>query len=75
MPLRLAVTLGVYLSDSILQMQAKAQATEEMRKVLRDEMLEAKLIPSFGVGCKRLIPDVGYLEVRFLTRQRLLQYR
>lgn len=75
MPLRLAVTLGVYLSDSILQMQAKAQATEEMRKVLRDEMLEAKLIPSFGVGCKRLIPDVGYLEVRFLDRQRLLQYR
>lgn len=74
MSLKLALTLGVYLSDSILQMQAKTQVTEEMRKVLKDEILEAKLIPSYGVGCKRLIPDVGYLEVRFLNKQRLLQY-
>ena len=35
-----------------------------MRNVLRDDLLEAKLIPPFGVGCQRLIPDVGYLEVR-----------
>lgn len=74
MSLKLALTLGVYLSDSILQMQAKTQVTEEMRKVLKDEILEAELIPSYGVGCKRLIPDVGYLEVRFLNKQRLLQY-
>ena len=39
--------------------------TEEMRNVLRDDVLEAKLILPFGVGCQRLIPDVGYLEVRF----------
>ncbi len=55
----------MYLSDSILQRQARAQVTEEMRKVIRDDLLEAKLIPPFGIGCQRLIPDVGYLEVRF----------
>ena len=68
MALRPAAILGLYLSDSILQMEAKGQLKEEMRRVLKDDTLEAKLIPSFGVGCQRLIPDTGYLEVRFLNR-------
>ena len=68
MTLRPAGILGLYLSDSILQRETKAQLTEEMRKALRDDILEAKLIPTFGVGCRRLIPDVGYLEVCSLHR-------
>ena len=34
-----------------------------MRRVLKVKPeLEAKLIPSFGVGCRRITPGVGYLE-------------
>lgn len=39
--------------------------TEEMRKALKDDLLSAKLITPFGIRCQRLIPIVGYPEVRF----------
>lgn len=36
-----------------------------MKKVLQDETLEKKLIPTFAVGCKRVVPSgLAYLRVR-----------
>ncbi|BDD60089.1 hypothetical protein MPDQ_005400 [Monascus purpureus] len=33
-----------------------------MRTKLKDEDLANKLIPNFALGCRRLTPDIGYLE-------------
>jgi hypothetical protein len=35
-----------------------------MRNTLNNAALEDVLIPDFGVGCRRLNPDTGYLEVK-----------
>lgn len=35
-----------------------------MKKILKNEYLEEKLIPSFAVGCKRVVPSgFQYLKV------------
>jgi hypothetical protein len=39
-----------------------------MKKVIQNEYLEEKLIPSFAVGCKRVVPS-GF---RYLRVSRLL---
>lgn len=53
----------MYLRDSILQDQTKLYLASEMKKQLNDRALEEKLIPSHSVGCRRLTPGVGFLEV------------
>lgn len=56
---------SLYLADSPLQKISKVQLEKVMRDTLNDEVLEDALIPDFGVGCRRLNPDTGYLEVRY----------
>lgn len=54
----------MYLKGTILQEQCKMLLKGEMEKILEDEEAEAKLIPKFAVGCKRVIPSgFGYLKV------------
>ncbi|KAL8654524.1 MAG: hypothetical protein Q9226_003405 [Calogaya cf. arnoldii] len=57
-----AVVNTAYLSNSVLQSQSKVAFADGMRKVIKDKAVEAKLIPDWGVGCRRLTPGIGYLE-------------
>ncbi|KAF7507823.1 hypothetical protein GJ744_010124 [Endocarpon pusillum] len=54
---------SVYLRDSSLQAECRALLSSEMKKVLQDETMEKKLIPTFFVGCKRVVPSgLSYLK-------------
>jgi hypothetical protein len=39
-----------------------------MKGALQNEELEDALIPDWDVGCRRLAPDTGYLEVHRFAR-------
>lgn len=55
---------SVYLRGSILQQQCKSLLTSEMKKIVEDKESQERLIPSFAVGCKRVIPSgFKYLRV------------
>lgn len=53
---------GNYIKDSPGQAQIRAYLTEAMKEKLKSSGLEDKLIPQYGVGCRRPTPGVGYLE-------------
>jgi hypothetical protein len=62
------------LKDSSLQQLARDDFTELMRqKLAKKPHIFKSLLPSFGVGCRRLTPGPGYLEalaednVEFIT--------
>lgn len=46
-----------------LQAELKSTLALTMKSALQNEELEAALIPEWDVGCRRLAPDTGYLEV------------
>lgn len=46
-----------------LQAELKSTLAITMKSALQNEELEAALIPEWDVGCRRLAPDTGYLEV------------
>ena len=52
----------VFIADSDNQKAIFKGMTTMMKDKLRDEKLEELVIPSWGVGCKRITPGVGYLE-------------
>ncbi|KJA23569.1 hypothetical protein HYPSUDRAFT_54285 [Hypholoma sublateritium FD-334 SS-4] len=52
----------VFIADSDTQKTTFDGMTTMMRDKLRNEKLEELVIPSWGVGCKRITPGVGYLE-------------
>jgi hypothetical protein len=55
--------LGIYLKNHDLQKTTREEFTIRMRDKLKDvPWLQEKLIPSWGVGCRRLTPGIGYLE-------------
>jgi hypothetical protein len=39
--------------------------TRSMKDALKNEKIEAALIPGWDVGCRRLAPDTGYLTVSY----------
>ncbi|PFH50242.1 hypothetical protein AMATHDRAFT_4151 [Amanita thiersii Skay4041] len=51
----------VFLKDSNGQALERANITAQMQERLKDDLKE-KLIPTWGVGCRRRTPGVGYLE-------------
>ncbi|KAI9842245.1 MAG: hypothetical protein M1837_007390 [Sclerophora amabilis] len=53
---------SLYLRDSPLQEELKTQVKKEMKSRLQDEAMEGKLIPSWGLGCRRLTAGPSYLE-------------
>ena len=55
--------LGVYIADSPLQKISVDIWTDYMRRALSSSSLEQTIIPDWAVGCRRLTPGVGYLEV------------
>lgn len=55
--------LGVYLRDTEIQIKAKDKYSTLMRKALEGSSLEHKMVPEWAIGCRRLTPGPGYLEV------------
>ncbi|MCJ1297802.1 hypothetical protein MMC08_000590 [Hypocenomyce scalaris] len=55
-------TFPLFLDHSDAQTQMKAYFEMTMKEKIQDQALEDKLIPKWGVGCRRLTPGVGYLE-------------
>ena len=53
---------GVYLKNTQIQNEMKANMVSQMKDKLRNQFLEEKLIPQWGVGCRRLTPGIDYLE-------------
>jgi cation diffusion facilitator CzcD-associated flavoprotein CzcO len=54
---------GLYLQNHEIQNSMRETFTEQMKnKLKRNEWLQEKLIPQWGVGCRRLTPGIGYLE-------------
>jgi cation diffusion facilitator CzcD-associated flavoprotein CzcO len=54
---------GLTLKDSSRQQVARDDFTELMRqKLAKKPQIFKSLLPSFGVGCRRLTPGLGYLE-------------
>ena len=55
--------LGLYFPDTKLQAETRENFTKQMKAKLEGApWLQEKLIPSWGVGCRRLTPGIGYLE-------------
>ncbi|ERF71610.1 hypothetical protein EPUS_00599 [Endocarpon pusillum Z07020] len=59
---------SVYLRDSVLQAQSRELLQSQMKKILNNEYLEEKLIPSFAVGCKRVVPS-GFRYLKALLKE------
>jgi hypothetical protein len=54
---------GLYLQNHEIQNSMRDLFTEQMKTKLKStEWLQEKLIPQWGVGCRRLTPGIGYLE-------------
>ena len=53
---------SLFLKNTQFQADTKTQMTEQMRAKLQNAYLEEKLIPNWGVGCRRLTPGINYLE-------------
>ncbi|KAF9562680.1 FAD/NAD(P)-binding domain-containing protein [Agrocybe pediades] len=53
----------IFFKDSEMQKMTAAGISQMMKDKLNNKKLEEVLIPStFGVGCRRITPGVGYLE-------------
>lgn len=59
----LTESLEVYLQNTPMQLETRSKLIDYMKLSLRNDELEKALIPSFGVGCRRLTPGSAYLEV------------
>jgi hypothetical protein len=56
----------MYLRDIVLQDQCRELLKSVMEKAFQDDEMEKRLIPTFSVGCKRVVPSgFRYLQVRF----------
>ncbi|KAK4932062.1 hypothetical protein LTR66_016000, partial [Elasticomyces elasticus] len=53
---------GLYLKNTQIQNDMKINMVNQMKTKLKDNFLEQKLIPTWGVGCRRLTPGINYLE-------------
>lgn len=52
----------LFLRDSELQQTTRGFMLQQMQEKLHNPYLEAKLIPQWSVGCRRITPGVNYLE-------------
>jgi cation diffusion facilitator CzcD-associated flavoprotein CzcO len=55
-------TFSIYIANTQLQRETEVYMRQAMSEKLANKELEAKLIPSWKVGCRRPTPGVGYLE-------------
>jgi len=52
----------LFLADSDMQKTTVVGMTQMMKDKLRNKKLEDLVIPTWGVGCRRITPGIGYLE-------------
>lgn len=55
-------TFSIYIANTKLQRETEVYMKHAMSEKLANKELEAKLLPSWKVGCRRPTPGVGYLE-------------
>jgi hypothetical protein len=53
---------SIFLKGAQLNLETREYMLEQMKQKLNNEYLEAKLIPEWSVGCRRLTPGINYLE-------------
>ncbi|RFU26005.1 hypothetical protein B7463_g10330, partial [Scytalidium lignicola] len=53
---------NIFLKGSSSQKETRELMTRQMKEKLQNDYLAAKLIPDWGVGCRRLTPGINYLE-------------
>jgi cation diffusion facilitator CzcD-associated flavoprotein CzcO len=53
---------SLFLRDSPMQRAVTSGTHDAMAEKLQGSGLEDKVIPKWGVGCRRITPGVGYLE-------------
>ncbi|KAK4997011.1 hypothetical protein LTR66_003501 [Elasticomyces elasticus] len=54
--------IELFMANSQAQKDTRVLMTDQMKEKLGDEFLATKLIPQWGVGCRRLTPGINYLE-------------
>jgi cation diffusion facilitator CzcD-associated flavoprotein CzcO len=54
---------AIFLQNTEGQRSTREYMTQQMKDKLRNPALESALIPQWSVGCRRITPGVGYLEV------------
>ncbi|KAI9793412.1 MAG: hypothetical protein M1816_000304 [Peltula sp. TS41687] len=55
----------MYMKGTVLQQQARALLDKEMKKLIIDPEAQKRLVPTFPVGCKRILPS-GFPFLRTL---------
>jgi hypothetical protein len=53
---------NIFLRNSPAQRETRELMTKQMKEKLQSGFLAEKLIPDWGVGCRRLTPGINYLE-------------
>lgn len=53
---------NIFAKEGQAQVEIRSLMTQQMKEKLRDDALAVKLIPKWGVGCRRLTPGINYLE-------------
>ena len=59
---RINRSFPLFISSSAAQAKLRSQLTSEMKSQLQNPELEAMLIPTTGVGCRRPTPGINYLS-------------
>ncbi|KXN84254.1 Putative sterigmatocystin biosynthesis monooxygenase stcW [Leucoagaricus sp. SymC.cos] len=52
----------MFSKDSPAQKAVSHGIAEAMKEIVKGSGLEDKIVPSWGIGCRRITPGVGYLE-------------
>ncbi|KAM4066273.1 NAD(P)-binding rossmann-like domain-containing protein [Hirsutella rhossiliensis] len=58
----LAGVFPLFVKNSATQKAASAYMKDQMIQKLGDKELSDRLIPNFGLGCRRITPGIGYME-------------
>jgi hypothetical protein len=53
---------NIFWKSSKEQVETRELMTQQMKEKLQNDALARKLIPDWGVGCRRLTPGINYLE-------------
>ncbi|RDB23708.1 putative sterigmatocystin biosynthesis monooxygenase stcW [Hypsizygus marmoreus] len=59
---RMNALFPMFIAGSDVQNMTYDFMLAQMKEKLHDEVLSTRLIPTFGVGCRRITPGVNYLE-------------
>ena len=64
----------LFLKDSLFQKTFTSNMRDTMAQKLVGSDLQDKVIPKWGVGCRRITPGVGYLEALVHEKTKVVSY-